>query len=173
MARLLAIEPNPQAFKRLKTNIQRNGVSNVLTFEGAVADAAGSLELNFVAGREEYSSLGKMLHPSVINAPKSRVSVRVMRLDDLVSENNLNPSLIKIDVEGAEHLVISGAMETLRKFRPTILSELSQPLLQGNGTSSQAVVEMIRRAGYVVKDALYPDIEPGQRDYCDIICTPT
>lgn len=44
-------------------------------------------------------------------------------MDDLMVDKLPRIDLIKIDVEGAEHLVIEGAMKTIKKFKPKILFE--------------------------------------------------
>ncbi len=55
-------------------------------------------------------------------AETETIMVSIERLDDHVPEGWL-PDLIKIDVEGAELLVIEGSMDVLRKARPTIAFE--------------------------------------------------
>jgi hypothetical protein len=51
-----------------------------------------------------------------------QLTVRVERLDDALPEG-LVPALIKIDVEGAEEQVLTGALETLRRHRPVVVLE--------------------------------------------------
>jgi hypothetical protein len=50
--------------------------------------------------------------------------VDVARLDDALPEG-YRPTLIKIDVEGAEHQVFEGALETLRRHQPVVAFEHS------------------------------------------------
>lgn len=172
--RILSVEPSSATADRLERNIARNGVgAATIVFRGAVADQAGMLALNYVQGKEEYSSLGVLVHPSIAQNAKTSESVVVKKVDDLVSEYKLDPAFLKIDVEGAEHLVLAGAKETLRRNRPVILSELSNPLLVSNGSSSSQVIKFLMDQGYTVKDALFPDLRPGVREFCDIICYPS
>ena len=42
-------------------------------------------------------------------------------LDSFVEENGLNVGLIKVDVEGAEQLLLQGALETIRRMKPALL----------------------------------------------------
>ena len=51
------------------------------------------------------------------------IQVKCRTLDSIVEEFNLEPDFIKIDVEGFEHIVLSGASQTLSKFRPRIVLE--------------------------------------------------
>ena len=50
--------------------------------------------------------------------------VNITTIDDFVEKNNLNPSLIKIDVEGEEMNSIMGAKKTIQKFKPIITSAI-------------------------------------------------
>ncbi|MDP7348801.1 MAG: FkbM family methyltransferase, partial [Phycisphaeraceae bacterium] len=56
------------------------------------------------------------------------IGVRCMQLDVLLSEQQLaDPMLLKIDVEGHEAAVLRGAVDLLRRARPTLLIEVHGP----------------------------------------------
>lgn len=172
--RVLAIEPTPAALGRLKSNLERNGVSDrTVIFEGAAAAAAGRLPISVVDGREEYASLGALVHASVIGAANTTLDIAATTLDALVAEHELAPGFIKIDVEGAEMSVLQGAAETLRVHRPVVLAELTAPLLEAQGTSAEAVLGLFREAGYSVSDPLAPGVPPGRRRYGDVLAVPS
>jgi FkbM family methyltransferase len=171
--RVLAIEPNPEALRRLAANLARNGVESAVTvFDGLVSDKPGASELNLIDGMEEYSSIGAIVHASVAGLPSRRLAVQAETVDRLVERFDLAPGLIKIDVEGAEKLVFDGALETLKRFRPVILSELSPALLGPMGTSAAAIIAQLEGLGYRVVDAADPALPPGLRDYGDVLCLP-
>src|SRR3546814_5280958 len=103
-----------------------------------MSDTQGTNAIHVIPGMEEYSSIGA-LHPAArAENGVQEHTVASDRLDDLVIRHDLKPGLIKVDVEGAEGLVFRGAMETLNKFRPVILSELSDPLLRELGTDRKS-----------------------------------
>jgi FkbM family methyltransferase len=52
--------------------------------------------------------------------------VNTNTLDNFVTQNNISPSLIKIDVEGHELSVIEGAEITIKKYKPTLIIEIEQ-----------------------------------------------
>ena len=54
---------------------------------------------------------------------QKKIFVPTRRLDDYQPLFEGRRLLVKIDVEGAEHLVFAGAMEVMRKFRPVFFCE--------------------------------------------------
>jgi FkbM family methyltransferase len=151
--RLLAAEPAPTVLPLLRSNIQRNGLPNVLLFEGIVTSEQGQGTLNFVPGNEEYSSLAALSHPNAPRDSQHLVSVEQETLDALVARHNLRPAFVKIDVEGAEERVLRGADTLLRTHRPTLLSELDDRLLQPLGASARSVLELLAGVRYRAFDA--------------------
>jgi FkbM family methyltransferase len=171
--RVLAIEPTPNALSRLKHNLERNGVAErTIVFEGIAADREGVRRLNIVVGKEEYSSVGALAHPSIHEERSETREVQASTIDALVQRHGLDPGFIKIDVEGAEYEVLRGAEATLKKHRPIVLSELSAALLQSNGSSAAAVIEFMRRLAYRIVDPLHPGRRFVARDYGDMLCLP-
>jgi FkbM family methyltransferase len=162
--RLVAVEPTPAAQRRLRRNLELNGVvGKVIVFEGAATDAPGMVTINSVEGAEEYSSIH--------NVDQS-CEVPATTIDLLTRELTLRPGLIKIDVEGFEEQVLKGATDTLRTWRPIIVSELSDFLLRRNGTSALAIVRFLQELGYQVVDPHHPGEAPGYREFGDIVCVP-
>ncbi len=147
--KVLAIEPTPLAQHYLRRNIERNDVgSSVINFEGLVTERPGLYELNIIPGKEEYSSLGKIVHSSTAGQETRKISVIGETVDDLVERYHLHPGFIKMDTEGAELLVLRGAAKTLRKEHPVLLLELSDQLLASLDCSSEQVLALLREYGY-------------------------
>lgn len=74
-------------------------------------------------------------------------SVPSLRIDDVVSDQRLCPTLIKVDVEGAELAVLNGMRETLAKYRPALMLEI-HPAWQPDGATAGHVEEFVREVGY-------------------------
>ena len=75
--------------------------------------------------------------------------VQVTTIDQAVRAANLGPvSCIKIDVEGAEELVLRGAKETIERSRPTIIFEVNRTLRIAWGSTRIAAVSLLRTFGY-------------------------
>lgn len=147
--RVLTIEPTPGALKRLYKNLQANNVTDkVIVYEGAISNQTGTTSIDIVEGHEEYSSLGGVAHPKMIGKSTQSIAIACSTLDDLVEKNSLNPGILKIDVEGNEHLVVSGAKRTLDVYRPVIIMELADSLLNKHNSSVREVVEQVETLGY-------------------------
>lgn len=95
--------------------------------QAALSDQDGESAFIHVlgAGNQGYSNLveGGLKEPPYPQDLKTQtITVRTERLDDHLPAGWL-PDIIKIDVEGAERLVLRGAMDTLRRAKPIIALE--------------------------------------------------
>jgi FkbM family methyltransferase len=155
--KVLAIEPTPLAQHYLRRNIDRNKVaSSVINYEGLVSAEPGRYDLNIIPGKEEYSSLGEIVHTSTVGQDIHKISVTGETVDNLVERYHLHPGFIKIDSEGAELLVLRGAAKTLREEHPVIMFELSDQLLSTLNCSSEQVLALLREYGYRLINAEEP-----------------
>jgi FkbM family methyltransferase len=101
-ARILAIEPQPEIFDRLTYNISQNPFGTVKAVACAVADKAGELTL-FLDPRNKGESSVKIVGSSQAGSVKVPA---VSLLDLLRAERFFNVDAIKLDVEGAEDLIL-------------------------------------------------------------------
>lgn len=109
--RVYAFEPVPRNLFYLKEHLRLNNLSNVTVIEAAVADGCGSAALEAGPNPSE----GRL-------ASRGQLRVRTVSLDELIARQELpEPDYLKIDVEGAELLVLKGAEATIAKHHPTIL----------------------------------------------------
>jgi FkbM family methyltransferase len=105
---VVAFEPNPGTFKVLTETIAVNRVRNVTASPLAVGAASGTADF---WGTGSGASLRQGEHRP------SRTRVRVEPLDTIVADMGSMPDVIKIDVEGAEHHVLTGARRCLAHVR--------------------------------------------------------
>ena len=81
-----------------------------------------------------------------------QITVPLVRLDDTL-DPDLRPVLVKIDVEGAEQQVIEGALDTLRRCRPTLIFEHGLGSANVFGTEPDDIFGMLAdEAGYRIFD---------------------
>jgi hypothetical protein len=80
---------------------------------------------------------------------QSRTEVVCSTLDDEWKSLGSPPvSVVKIDVEGAEPLVLQGATECLRTHRPAILLEWNEANLRAHGIASDALLRWAHDHNY-------------------------
>src|SRR5579883_1711683 len=141
--RVLAFEPASEIYPVLRRNAAINGTSNVTTFNAAVSDQPGTARLFHITGASLYSLGERAGHDD------SFEEVRVTTLDEVVDRMGLDSvACIKIDVEGAEALVLRGASRTLARFRPTVLFEANSYAASRFDGGGPGPVELLSRLGY-------------------------
>jgi FkbM family methyltransferase len=149
--RVIAIEPNPLTVEQLRENVRASGASEVAVQEIACSDRESVLELfasprNFT-GKSSLSRANAAGWPAVGTPVPYRVRARP--LDAVSAEMNLKRvDVIKVDVEGAELLVLKGARETLARFRPVLVVEIIDSQLKQMGTSAAELAQFLTGAGY-------------------------
>jgi len=144
-------EPTPETIRVLKRHIELNGWTDRITvFPGVMADKDG--EMTFYShGSSMASSLSRAntvdLNPE---RPKQAtvLSVPAVTLDSYCRKNGIRPDVIKIDVEGAELLVLQGGRQTLMQSRPIVLCEVHTRHLANCGGSVEQFDACVRELGY-------------------------
>ena len=115
---MLLVDPNPIALSQAAQNLILNGLSSNVHFVCAFASNKSDENIEFFtvgsgAAGSVYSS-----HAKTANKMHSSYFVPTITVDSLVQTYNIIPDLVKIDVEGAESLVLFGS-QTLAKRKKT------------------------------------------------------
>lgn len=144
--KVYAFEPLPRNLAMLREHVRLNGAENVEIVPFAVSDRTGT------------SRFATADHPAMGGLSESGgLEVETTTLDALRG-TIVPPSFIKMDIEGAEHAALTGAMEVLRRSRPTILlsehgweqHERCGELLRSLGYDLELLVDGARDGNYVV-----------------------
>lgn len=147
--RVVAFEPNPETVALLNDNVRASGANNVTVEPIACTDREQTLTL-YAAGEINtgMSSLARANANVTEEGPKP-YTVRGRPIDAVVRELNLNRvDAIKIDVEGAELLVLKGTLDTLKRFHPKLVIELVPEQLASFKATPEEVRALIREVGY-------------------------
>jgi len=118
-----SFEPRPETARMLIRTLALNNLRSIVhAWEYALSDEAGEIEINWGVGTDNPggSFISEISSKNKVGIQSARC--KAMRLDDLLPD--IKPDVIKIDVEGAEPLVFSGAVNALKRGRPVVLSEL-------------------------------------------------
>ncbi|MBI2632839.1 MAG: FkbM family methyltransferase [Parcubacteria group bacterium] len=114
--KVYAFEPLPRNITYLKKHIELNKQSNIIVIESAVSNKDGMTMLCEEIETPECSIVGND------QQTKNTIQVTSATLDTLIQKNVIPvPNIIKIDVEGAELMVLEGARSLLNKFHPMIV----------------------------------------------------
>ena len=145
-ARLVLVEPLKEWGRHFES-VQRRRVTD--TIFAAAGSTPGEVEI-FVHRAPWCSSIFGGL--SGDDADGTRRTVPVVRLDDIAHERSLaGPFVVKVDVEGAELEVLSGALEVLRTTE-LVLLEVSLFELNPGAPQFHDVVAWMHDHGFVVAD---------------------
>lgn len=143
---VFAFEPEPGFREHLERNVKINDFQNLTILPYAISDQSGTLSL-FTNGTDGKS-------PSLENNGfQNTVDVEARTLPGLVFQDHiLPPTIIKIDIEGAEILAIRG-MKELFKINPPrlIFLELHPILLTHFGSSTTEVLSLLAQSGYKIR----------------------
>lgn len=166
-----AFEPSPQVFPWLRANARLNPVLNICVHQKAVTDRGGPVRFHAASpDRTGYSSIRDLG-----TATAAVTTVDAVALDDLLNE--LPPTrLVKIDVEGAEWLVLQGMRRLLERDRPHLICELDDGFLRELGADAEQVCQFLRDAGYdlhriVARGELEP-VSAAPQDRCNLVASP-
>jgi FkbM family methyltransferase len=124
---------------------------NVCVRNVALSDAAGTASFTHVLDRPGWSGLKPRPTPDGETARTERIDVQTERLDDALPPDYV-PALVKIDVEGAELQVLTGATRTLAAHHPVLVFEHGLGSADHYGTRPEQVHDLLHDLGYRVFD---------------------
>jgi FkbM family methyltransferase len=108
--------------------------------EAALSNSEGQVSFQHVHSRPAMSGLRRRDYPG--DEQIEEITVRTERLDSALPADYV-PSLIKVDVEGAEHQVIEGAIETIRRHQPIVAFEHGRGAASHYGTGPSQIFELL------------------------------
>ncbi len=121
--KVISIEPNPENLTYLKLNVLLNRLENVVVIPKAVGEANGKVTLFYDPSKTALTSIDRAFLGGQ-RRPKS-FETSLTTLDDIYLER-VSPreiKVIKIDTEGNDLRVLSGARRTLSKTHHVIAEQ--------------------------------------------------
>jgi FkbM family methyltransferase len=115
--RVFSFEPTRRTFDALKANVHLNDLENIVVERLALFDHNGVLEFREgPPGYDAYNSAGEITHPSAAQQIFTSHNVPCTTLDAYLDARGIrHVDLIKIDVEGAELIVLKGMQNILEE----------------------------------------------------------
>jgi FkbM family methyltransferase len=152
--KVIGFEPDPENIDRLKANFALNELHNYMALNFAIGEAKGKLKL-FTKGADGFSP---SLQP--VNGIDSFIEVDVYALDPLISERNLPlPTVVKMDIEGAEFMALKGMRKLLTiQEKPRLLFiELHPEFLPAFNSSIEEVIQFLSELNYSIEERIERD----------------
>jgi len=143
---VLALDADREMITLLQRSIRegQNRDLNISAICSAVSDREGTAELRIARRGRAANALVNVNASSQMGGTRKVVTVSSVTLDGLLNTYPA-PDLVKIDVEGAEFLLLSAATRLLRELRPKIIVEVSDNAIE--------IFNLLKGAGYRIYDA--------------------
>jgi FkbM family methyltransferase len=146
--RIIALEPGPDAAAVLRTNVERNGLVDVVIEERALSEAASDLPFYEDLATGRTSSLEpEAWHPDGPSSLAARL-LTTTTLDAVAAQHG-QPTVVKCDVEGHELKVLAGAAGTLAAGAAWVV--------EVTAATGADVADLFARHGYACLDAERPE----------------
>ena len=147
--KVLSFEPLSETFLTLNRNLQLNEITNCMYFQKAVGKKPG------LANLYKNNLSGTMGHlDSSLNGEDliKRDEIEVLTIDDvLISEHIDTVNMIKIDVEGFEHEVLLGCLQSFKENKiKKILCEVHFKYLESKGKSEETIYDLLHEYNFTI-----------------------
>jgi FkbM family methyltransferase len=156
--KVVSIEPHPRTFGLFSKNIGLNRFKNIKSLNIAVGEKEG--HVNFSSKKSD--DLNRVLQSS------GGIKVPILRLDEVV-DRELKIALLKIDVEGYEKFVISGAEKVLKNI-DCIFFESWEKHFEEFGYSTRDLIKLIQEKGFEVYKILNGNLKQLDSYYKSVAC---
>lgn len=144
--KVLSIEPDIELVRLLRKSSRRrkNADLNIDILSSAVAEKSG-ISVFYIAKRgRTTNTLADTVRSTRGKQERKRQLVPTVTLDQLLDVSQ-PPDFLKIDVEGAEDLVLEGGAKVLNEVRPTIYCEVGKE-------KQEAVTNLFKKVNYLLFD---------------------
>lgn len=142
--KVYSFEPFPESYHLLERNIALNGFENVLPFQVAIWSQAGYLHLDNFSG--EPLQIVSKESPPAINE-KGVIKVSALPLSQVFEKHAIEKlDLLKLDCEGAEYKILSGAS-------PEVFNKIERIIMEYHdidGYHHSQLVSLLEHQGYRV-----------------------
>lgn len=140
-------EPIKSNIEMIEKSLAINSIKNVTINQTAVGNSDGNISFS-ISEDSAFSSI----HDTGRKPLSEVIEVGVLKIDTYVNQNDIKRiDVLKIDVEGAEELVIMGAKNTLtdpNKRPRLVMIELYDLNLKGFNTSRVEIIRKMKEYGY-------------------------
>jgi FkbM family methyltransferase len=158
-----AFEPVPSVRTRLEQNVMRNRRQDVVSIHPfAVSNVTGHANIAAADVEADNQGLASLVAQGNQRLTRS-LTVQTVALDDFVKERGIDRiDFMKVDIQGAEILLVEGGRRTLTELAPELILEVSPDDMLGIGKTSRDLLAALEARGYLIHE-LRPDGTRGAR----------
>ncbi len=124
---IFSFEPARCTSLAMEKTIEKNSIKNISVIKEGVSDKSQRNVSFFIDSKS--SGGNSLLQTAISHEIKESENISLTTIDDFVEKNNKIPSVVKVDVQDAENLVIKGAKKTIDAYHPTFIVETNNELL--------------------------------------------
>lgn len=167
-AQIHSFEPIESVYRILSRNIHTN--PNITAHNLALGESESKISFNLNSDSQASSSLAQSEHRSLIFPEKQVVDIIEVQQTTLSSFLKCfslpKEILLKIDVQGAEHLVLQGASSVLSQIDYILLEASVVPLYKGE-MSLNEIITYTESLGYSLYSVINAGRSPKRGDYIE------
>lgn len=144
-----AFEPGPNQCELLSKTVQANSLKNITIHDEALGDKVGTV--TFHIHEEKYAALDGLQDTQRRGITKP-IEVPMITLDSWwLSAHKPKVSVVKIDTEGSELLVLRGAENFIKENKPIIFLEIEPMNLRAYPYNESDIFDFFKIIGYDLK----------------------
>ncbi len=178
MGVVVAFEPEETNYKILYSNIVDNKIKNIVPHNIGISN-------DYKVSKLYLSDTNSGDHSSVDDGKRKYQYVQYKRLDDIPGLKSIDTSLIKIDVQGSEMMVLEGGKEFFRN-NPNIriITEVWEYGLRRAGSSAEEYLTELEKLDFefkliderlgdlilMSKEEILNSIFVKGKNYCNLLC---
>jgi FkbM family methyltransferase len=150
-AHVYAFEPVSETYGQLRSNIDQNDLQDVVAaYQVGLSDCPGIAEVNIYNSSGNNSMyLTTSSDPSVTRVGTE--TIELTTLDELIEAEGLSlPTILKMDIEGAELYALRGARNTIARSQPTLIVEFDEHAFADANYSKEDLLSELDRHGYTI-----------------------
>ena len=142
---MYAFEPVSFHYNELLRNSNANHLTHVFACQYIISANNDSVKI-FLSG-EDNTGLSSLTVPE--NFSGKTEECKSITLDDFISAYpDIIPSVIKIDIEGAEMKALTGMNKTIDKYTPLFIIEIIDEHLSRFSDTKEMIFNFMKRKGY-------------------------
>jgi FkbM family methyltransferase len=140
---VLAFEPGREIYSALERSVSRNGHGQIRLFQTGLSNVSGTARLYSHPHGPSSFSLGNVDGGGISS------TIQVKKLDDVLDAEGITKvDCIKMDVEGAEELILHGATNLFDRCKPRVIFEINPGALAALNLKKDGAWRFLESRGY-------------------------